>query len=140
LLRGDDPARDAQQPLRVADRRPAELHHERADAPRVVARDVGNGLVIGRRHGARKATWGGKRPHKMSNRLTRGPTGSTAGNLIGPFPEYKRALYESPQFARNTSHLATAGERATERDLVRVLEVAADGQPTGEPSDTDTVS
>ena len=33
LLRGDDPPRDGLEPLRVADGRAAELHHERADAP-----------------------------------------------------------------------------------------------------------
>ena len=36
LLRRDDPPGDRLQPLRVADRRAAELHHERADALLVV--------------------------------------------------------------------------------------------------------
>src|SRR6187551_1574155 len=38
----------------------------------------------------------------MSNRLTRGPTGSTAGNLFGGSPEYKRVPHEISQFATNT--------------------------------------
>ena len=56
LLRGDDPARDVQQPLGVADGRAAELHHERADARRVVAGNRRNGLVVGGGHVARKGT------------------------------------------------------------------------------------
>jgi hypothetical protein len=36
---------------------------------------------------------------------------------------------------RVVSHLATAGQRAAERDLVGVLEVPADGQPAREPGD-----
>jgi hypothetical protein len=35
------------------------------------------------------------------------------------------------------SHLAAARERAAEGDLVGVLEVAADGEPAGEPRDAD---
>ena len=34
-------------------------------------------------------------------------------------------------------HLTSPGERPTERDLVRVLEVAADGESAGEPRDAD---
>jgi hypothetical protein len=34
-------------------------------------------------------------------------------------------------------HLTTAGERATERDLVGVLEVTPDGETAGEPRDAD---
>ncbi len=34
-------------------------------------------------------------------------------------------------------HLAPAGKGPTERDLVGVLEVAADGEPAGEPRDAD---
>src|SRR3954471_3571554 len=38
----------------------------------------------------------------MSNRLTRGPTGSTADNLLRPSSEYKRVPHGMSQFARNT--------------------------------------
>ena len=34
-------------------------------------------------------------------------------------------------------HLAPAGERATERDLIGVLEVTSDGKPAREPRDAD---
>jgi hypothetical protein len=34
-------------------------------------------------------------------------------------------------------HLTPAGERAAESNLVRVLEVATDGEPAGQPSDAD---
>jgi len=37
-------------------------------------------------------------------------------------------------------HLATAGESAAERDLVGVLEVAADGEAAGETRDADTAA
>jgi hypothetical protein len=37
-------------------------------------------------------------------------------------------------------HLAPAGERAAEGDLVGVLEVAADGEPAGEPRDADAAT
>jgi hypothetical protein len=37
-------------------------------------------------------------------------------------------------------HLTPAGERPTERDLVGVLEVTPDGEPAGEPRDTDAPS
>ena len=38
------------------------------------------------------------------------------------------------------SHLPAAGESATEGDLVGVLEVAADGQPAGEPGHPDAAA
>ncbi|HEY2326203.1 MAG TPA: hypothetical protein VGH52_01825 [Gaiellaceae bacterium] len=38
---------------------------------------------------------------------------------------------------RVISHLAAAGQRATERDLVGVLQVAADREAAGEPRDSD---
>ena len=42
--------------------------------------------------------------------------------------------------AVENSHLAPAGESAAESDFVGVLEVAADGQSTGEPRDSDAVA
>jgi hypothetical protein len=39
--------------------------------------------------------------------------------------------------AETVSHLASAGEGAAEGDLVRVLEVSADGEAAREPSDAD---
>ena len=47
LLHRDDPAGDRLEPVRVADRGTAELHHHRADALLVGRRDPGNGLVVG---------------------------------------------------------------------------------------------
>jgi hypothetical protein len=38
-----------------------------------------------------------------------------------------------------SSHLAAAGERPAESDLVGVLEVAPDGEPAGEPGDADAI-
>ena len=52
-------------------------------------------------------------------------------------------MRESAQIARKTFrglHLPAAGERAPERDLVRVLEVAADGQSAREPRHAHAVS
>src|SRR5436309_3352390 len=99
----------------------------------------------------------------MPNRLTRGPTGSTPGNLVGAQNEYKRGARERPLFAtfseqpsswvwpwrpecasspwgqslrgqslQHELHLASAQQRAAQRDLVCVLEVASDGQAAGE--------
>ena len=49
------------------------------------------------------------------------------------------ALAVDVAFRRSdASHLAPAGERASERDLVGVLEVPADGEPTREPRDADS--
>jgi hypothetical protein len=41
------------------------------------------------------------------------------------------------RFVSRALHLTPAGERAAEGDLVRVLEVTADGEPAREPSDAD---
>jgi hypothetical protein len=48
--------------------------------------------------------------------------------------------FAPPGLRRRLLHLAAAGERATERDLVRVLEIPADGQPAREARDADTTS
>src|ERR671932_1830171 len=42
--------------------------------------------------------------------------------------------------AETALHLAAAGKRAAERDLVGVLEVAADGEPAREPRHADTAA
>jgi hypothetical protein len=140
LLGGDDPASDVQQPLRVADRGTAELQHERADAPRVVAGDVWNGLVVGRRHVAQKAYLWAKKPTKnvkpadpRANRFDSGESNRPDFGIQGSAAQ-KAAICDK------YSHLAAAGQRAAERDLVGVLEVAADGQPAREPGDADAVS
>jgi hypothetical protein len=41
------------------------------------------------------------------------------------------------RFVSRALHLTPAGERAAEGDLVRVLEVSADGEPAREPGDAD---
>jgi hypothetical protein len=48
--------------------------------------------------------------------------------------------FRTERFVSRVLHLAPAGERAAQGDLVRVLEVAADGKPAGEPGDPDASS
>ena len=45
--------------------------------------------------------------------------------------------YRTERFVSRALHLAPAGERAAEGDLVRVLEVSADGEPAREAGDAD---
>jgi hypothetical protein len=45
--------------------------------------------------------------------------------------------FRTERFVSRALHLPSAGERAAEGDLVRVLEVSADGEPAREPSDAD---
>ena len=45
--------------------------------------------------------------------------------------------FRTERFVSRALHLAPAGERAAEGDLVRVLEVPADGEPAREPGDAD---
>ena len=48
--------------------------------------------------------------------------------------------FRTERIATRALHLATAGQRASEGDLVRVLEVPADGQAAREPGDADASS
>jgi hypothetical protein len=52
----------------------------------------------------------------------------------------ERFLAQIVGAALGDSHLAAAGQRAAEGDLVGVLEVAADGQPARKPGDADTAA
>jgi hypothetical protein len=45
-----------------------------------------------------------------------------------------------PGLRRRLLHLAAAGEGATERDLIRVLEIPSDGEPARESSDADATA
>ena len=45
-----------------------------------------------------------------------------------------------PSVRERWLHLAATGERAAERDLVRILEVAADREAAGEPRDADAIA
>jgi hypothetical protein len=45
--------------------------------------------------------------------------------------------FRTERFVSRALHLAPAGERPAEGDFVRVLEVAADGEPAREPGDAD---
>jgi hypothetical protein len=45
--------------------------------------------------------------------------------------------FRTERFVSRALHLAPAGERAAEGDLVRVLEVSADGEPAREAGDAD---
>ena len=141
LARGDEPRGDALELLRIADRGAAELQHDacRGAAPRHPRRPPER---------LRTRSWplsasvdeapetSRKLPQKTLNRRTRRPVGSDGENLrIGP-NAVKRPQGESSLFALKivpALHLAPAGERAAESDLVGVLEVAADGQAAGEP-------
>ena len=48
--------------------------------------------------------------------------------------------FRTERFVSRALHLAPAGERAAEGDLVGVLEVPADGKPAREPGDADASS
>jgi hypothetical protein len=45
--------------------------------------------------------------------------------------------FRTERLVSRSLHLASAGERTAESDLVRVLEVPADGEAAGEPGDAD---
>jgi hypothetical protein len=48
--------------------------------------------------------------------------------------------FRTEHFVSQALHLAPARERSAERDLVRVLEIPADGEPAREPGDADASS
>src|SRR5262245_17776051 len=88
------------------------------------------------RRDATRRIFSGSATDVPPNFITRVPAaaGGSAGSTAGTGSKVVSAM------ALSVLHLPATGERAAERDLVRVLEVAPDRQPACEPRDPGAVT